>query len=316
MNNLARLKIITISILLLSLTSCSLKEDNLETIKTGTNVTNRYDKKVFIEGNNHLDNPAGILYTNSMLYVVNKGSDTIGQYDSNGTFLKEIGKTGNGECEFISPVLIVTDPEGNFYIAEEGNARVQMFNKNFEYVKEYPIKQVDKFDCDLLDMEVDADKNIYLSFRTLKSKKARILIIEENGTNKLIGNDLNGIMGRDLQNDQIYYAQTYDYDKNSIYTGQSFLAKITDKKISKIEKLNSGHYGPSDLVVRDDIIYIFSCATHQVETFNLDGEYLETLYKGDVYDPKLDFYYITMNEDEEIYASNQKDNEIYIFTKQ
>ena len=95
MKNLAKLKIVILGILLLSLTSCSPKEGNLKTIETGTNVSNQYDKKVFIESNNHLDDPTGILYTNSMLYVVNKGSDTIGQYDSNGTFVNEIGKTGD-----------------------------------------------------------------------------------------------------------------------------------------------------------------------------------------------------------------------------
>lgn len=48
-------------------------------------------------------------------------------------FVKVIGSKGTGSNQFNSPMYATTDSSGNIYVADTGNSRIEIFDKNFNY---------------------------------------------------------------------------------------------------------------------------------------------------------------------------------------
>ena len=59
------------------------------------------------------------------------------KYDKNGRFLKAVGTRGNGRLQFNTPHSIATDFQGNVYVGDRGNARVQVLDNDLNYKAEY-----------------------------------------------------------------------------------------------------------------------------------------------------------------------------------
>ena len=59
------------------------------------------------------------------------------KYDKNGRFVKAVGKRGNGNLEFNTPHSIATDFQGNVYVGDRGNARVQVLDNDLNWKANY-----------------------------------------------------------------------------------------------------------------------------------------------------------------------------------
>jgi len=62
---------------------------------------------------------------------VDYGNHRIQKFDSDGNFLAKWGSYGSEDGQFIYPFGIAFDSEGNFYVTERGNHRVQKFAPGF-----------------------------------------------------------------------------------------------------------------------------------------------------------------------------------------
>ena len=62
------------------------------------------------------------------------GNSRIAKYDKHGNWIKSWGSRGTATGQFNTPHNIVTDRENNLYVADRGNARIQVFDVdgNFE----------------------------------------------------------------------------------------------------------------------------------------------------------------------------------------
>ena len=60
------------------------------------------------------------------------------KYDKTGRFLKAVGKRGTANLEFNTPHSIATDFQGNVYVGDRGNARVQVLDNNLNWKANYP----------------------------------------------------------------------------------------------------------------------------------------------------------------------------------
>ena len=56
------------------------------------------------------------------------GNARIAKFDSSGRFLKSWGTRGTGPGQFDTPISIVSDAQGNVYVADRGNRRIQVFD--------------------------------------------------------------------------------------------------------------------------------------------------------------------------------------------
>ncbi len=59
------------------------------------------------------------------------------KYDKNGRFVKAVGKRGSGNLEFNTPHSIATDFQGNVYVGDRGNARVQVLDNDLNWKANY-----------------------------------------------------------------------------------------------------------------------------------------------------------------------------------
>ncbi len=83
---------------------------------------------------------------------------------------KEIGSEGSGPGQFVHPREIVLDKEGNFYVLDDGNSRVQKFSPDGEHLTSFGRRQdfsdyfslQDGYDEPLSALAVDQDGNVYV----------------------------------------------------------------------------------------------------------------------------------------------------------
>jgi len=59
------------------------------------------------------------------------------KFDKNGRFVKAVGKQGPGNLEFNTPHSIATDFQGNVYVGDRGNARVQVLDNDLNFKANY-----------------------------------------------------------------------------------------------------------------------------------------------------------------------------------
>jgi hypothetical protein len=55
------------------------------------------------------------------------GNSRIGKYNANGKFIKSWGVKGTETGQFDTPLSLATDAQGNLYVADRGNKRIQIF---------------------------------------------------------------------------------------------------------------------------------------------------------------------------------------------
>jgi len=78
--------------------------------------------------------PAGIHIVDDKIYVSDVRRHQVMLFDINGKLLKTLGKPGvKNPGEFKAPNALTTDQEGNLYIVDTGNQRVQVFDKNGKF---------------------------------------------------------------------------------------------------------------------------------------------------------------------------------------
>ena len=61
------------------------------------------------------------------------------KYDRNGDWVKQWGEPGRGPGEFNTPHSIVADAQGNIYVADRGNRRIQVFDPDGTFLREITI---------------------------------------------------------------------------------------------------------------------------------------------------------------------------------
>lgn len=63
------------------------------------------------------------------------GNSRVAKYDKDGRFLKTTGSRGNEPGQLNTPHSIQTDREGNVYVADRGNSRIQVYDNDLNLVR-------------------------------------------------------------------------------------------------------------------------------------------------------------------------------------
>lgn len=90
------------------------------------------------------DQPTDVAFApNGDIYVADGyGSSRVAKLSATGAFLLEWGEEGVGRGQFYTPHGITTDAEGRVYMADRGNARVQVFDPNGAFLAEWKGKHL------------------------------------------------------------------------------------------------------------------------------------------------------------------------------
>jgi hypothetical protein len=65
------------------------------------------------------------------------GNSRVVKYDKDGNWVKEWGKRGTGQGEFHTPHSIATDAKGNVYVGDRENNRIQVFDGDGNFLKQF-----------------------------------------------------------------------------------------------------------------------------------------------------------------------------------
>jgi DNA-binding beta-propeller fold protein YncE len=88
------------------------------------------DGRVFLEigKNDELLRPGGVVVDSirDRVYVTNTGRHTISVFNTRGQYIGDIGVRGSGPGQFNFPTQIAIDHDGNIYIVDTGNFRIQV----------------------------------------------------------------------------------------------------------------------------------------------------------------------------------------------
>jgi uncharacterized protein (TIGR03663 family) len=83
--------------------------------------------------------PRAVLLSRGFLYVTDTGNKRIVRFDGTGHAVSQWGTAGGGPGQFIEPVGLAADAEGNVYVADTGNHRIQVFDFEGKFLREFPV---------------------------------------------------------------------------------------------------------------------------------------------------------------------------------
>lgn len=134
--------------------------------------------------NKTLRSPAGLRIVNELVYITDIQSGKVFVLDLAGNLLNEIGGNGSEEGQFQAPNAVAVDKEGNIYVVDTGNQRVQ---------------------------KLDSEGNFVLSFNGTSSSLAESIFvnprgigINSHGTIYVVSNLTHMVHGFDLEGNELF----------------------------------------------------------------------------------------------------------------
>jgi DNA-binding beta-propeller fold protein YncE len=90
--------------------------------------------KYFIDGKSKLlEAPGGLRIFNDKVYVTDIQKNKVFVFDMKGKKVQEIGQIGTKPGQFRAPNAVTVDQDGNIYVTDTGNQRIQFFDKSGKF---------------------------------------------------------------------------------------------------------------------------------------------------------------------------------------
>lgn len=236
----------------------------------------------------------------------------IALYD--GTF----GRKGEGDGEFIEPLGICTDTDGNLYVVDSGNCRVQVFDEEGEFVRSfgefgweegkflYPVDCA--IDENLAIYVVDLDKGVVYKFSEDGNYQGQIIKKMESSSDK---STLEGVFNQPM-------------GVEVGRSGELFVVNTANHKIDVFDRLNSpidelGGFGSSGgffntpydcSVSKRGLLYVADTLNNRIQVLNEDFLFISEIV-GD--EDKLNPMQIDTSPMGYCIVSDGNNNEVYIY---
>ncbi len=139
-------------------------------------------------GYNELKRPTGIAVgVQGNVYVVDFGNNRIQKHDANGQYLRRRGNPGNcaagcADGDFFGVWGVATDSQGNVYVADRDNHRIQKFDSNLEFLAKWGGEgKGDGQFTSPYGVAVDRQGNVYVGDADTFDNSGRIQKFDSNG---------------------------------------------------------------------------------------------------------------------------------------
>jgi DNA-binding beta-propeller fold protein YncE len=151
--------------------------------------------------------PGAIRIYNEQLYVPDIEQGKVFVFNLQGEKLLEIGQMGTKEGEFRAPNAVTVDKEGNIYVCDTGNQRVQVFDKEGKYLRS------------INGSENNTGSSVLVNPRGIAIDARGFLYVVNNLTHYVYGFDTEGkkvfeFGGMGDQNEQFYLPNGLFVDEN------------------------------------------------------------------------------------------------------
>jgi DNA-binding beta-propeller fold protein YncE len=187
------------------------------------------------------------------------------------------GKTGEAPGQFREPMGLAFDPEGNLYVADTRNARIQKFTEKGEFLLQFgePGKGPGEFSKPV-DVVVDQTGQVYVSDYDLD----RIQIFSPEG--KFLRQW--GKSGKDRGHFTVAAGLGMDRERRRIYLAEFYNKRVEVYDLDGELQFQVGEPGrvwggamnyPTDVAVdRDGNIYVADAYNHRIQKFTPKGKVL------------------------------------------
>ena len=88
-------------------------------------------------GAGQLKNPWNVAINNQQVYIADSGNSRISVYTMQGQLVRHIGEHGSGPGLFNRPIAVAFSPDGDMYISDYNNHRIQVLDVNGQYKGEF-----------------------------------------------------------------------------------------------------------------------------------------------------------------------------------
>jgi sugar lactone lactonase YvrE len=95
------------------------------------------DPGLFDEPTDVLVAPNGNIFVTEGHSGGTPGNDRVSVFDKSGKFIKSFGKKGTGPGEFRSPHTVAMDSQGNLFVGDRDNNRIQILDQDGKYLTEW-----------------------------------------------------------------------------------------------------------------------------------------------------------------------------------
>jgi len=127
-----------------------------------------------------LETPGGLRIFNDKVYITDIIKSKVLVFDLNGKKIMEIGKMGVKPGEFRAPNAVTVDEEGNIYVVDTGNSRIQIFDKTGKFLRMFNGSADGK------------GSSIFVNPRGIAIDSRGIIYVVSNLTHYIYGFDKNG----------------------------------------------------------------------------------------------------------------------------
>lgn len=274
--------------------------------------------ELFIEAS-HISAPTGVLIYDEKIFICDKTENCVFIFNEQGDFLEKIGKTGNGNSQFIQPRQICVSNE-LYYVLDSGNHRIQVFDKEFHFQSEYQLNKLvdDATEFYYSDMAIDEGGNMYVSTFSVDPQDTKITKITPQNVRMQIGDELIGYL-HEVEG-KIYfvnYRKILRVEENGslrIYhlEYENYLYQLEKDQLKVVKELPF-KYSPVNFNSGEETLVMYSDKFYTLDIFGKDGAYGETIYQF-ASDPRIE--YLAYDEEKEyVIATSPITGKIYRIQK-
>lgn len=241
-------------------------------------------------------------------------------FDTQLNLVDTIGCMGNGKLQFIKPKSLDIDSNGNLYILDYGNDRIQILNSNYEYVKEVKLGFLEgtQYQVDNVDFIVTNDgKKAYISGSN--SDPNLYYIDLETGEYQIILKLSQGYFAK--EDNIIYYVELgeciQEEDNFSVGSGKNYFYTMNGSEVESKVRL-ADLLSVRGAMIKDKQLVLGSWRVlagskskggSLIHTFNINGEYINTLFGNQLTDDMFEKEPYPENEDIFIFNIEQGQND-------
>ncbi len=286
-----------------------------------------YDVHIWSKEQTGIGRPYGICALEDKVYVCDFDNNCVVELDVEGNRTASYGELGAEPGNFTNPTAIIRHND-LIYVLDQGNHRVQIFDKEMRFQEEVPYTGV-YFERTVFmhDMAVDGNGTIYMSVWTNYVKDAAVYYIAENGKATPLEPHISGVLAE--WEGEVYAANTFTLcyigeSRSQVnLLGNNFLLKCAGDGFDQIAEFPYA-YTPADFCISNSRIYAISLSGEQLNLLTMDGqaESAVCLFDRDERDmtnfenePANYPFYLDVVDDDHIYAVDSLWKTVYYFEK-
>ena len=219
-----------------------------------------------------------------MIYVLSRSNETfstprVTMTNLDEDFIGEFGERGDGDGQFLWPVSVACDSDGNVYVSDEWLNRISVFDKNGKFLSKWGGQGTGEGEFEgPSGIIFDEDDNLYV----VDSRNHRIQQYSKDG--KFLSafgkqgsgdGEFDSPWGIRLDHEgNIYVADWKNHRVQKFQKDGSFVAKWGGSSGSGVGELNH----PTDMAVdKDGDVYVADWGNNRVQIYEPDGHFITSL---------------------------------------